>query len=102
MSRASISFTARAYSARLRRWNDRLPGLGAFTAAASRCASKAAAMSAMPAPSGRFAPAGGIMPTRILRIIFSASTTSSPSFAASKAASDRPPALPRSLWQVAQ
>ena len=48
------------------------------------------------------APAGGIMPARSLRIIFSATSGDSCAFIASKPASDSPPALPRSLWQVAQ
>src|SRR6185436_3770296 len=44
----------------------------------------------------------GIMPVRSLRIIFSATSPCSSIFAASNAASVRPPALPRSLWQPAQ
>ena len=42
------------------------------------------------------------MPARSLRIIFSVTSPFSWIFAASKPASDRPPALARSLWQVAQ
>ena len=42
------------------------------------------------------------MPARSLRIIFSVSAPFSSIFAASNDASDRSPALPRSLWQVAQ
>ncbi len=52
--------------------------------------------------SGRLAPAGGIMPTRSLRIIFSATAPLSAARAASKEASVRPPAFPRSLWQLTQ
>ena len=42
------------------------------------------------------------MPARSFRIIFSETTTSFAAFAASKLASDRPPALARSLWQPTQ
>ena len=42
------------------------------------------------------------MPARNLRIIFSAVSPCSLSLVASNAASERPPALPRSLWQPAQ
>ena len=52
--------------------------------------------------SGRLAPAGGIIPARSLRIIFSTISGCSWAFIAVKPASDSPPALPRSLWQVAQ
>ena len=102
MSSASRSFTARAYSARLRRWKLREPGAGVRAASASMRVSNAAAMSSSAVPSGRLAPAGGIIFARSLRIIFSDSSRSSTSRAASKPASDSPPALPRSLWQVAQ
>src|SRR5215204_4329717 len=61
-----------------------------------------AAMALITAASGRRAPAGGIMPDRSLRIIFSVSSPLSSSLAASKAANEMPPALPRSLWQPAQ
>ncbi len=53
-------------------------------------------------PSGRFAPAGGIMPARSLRIIFSATAALSVTRAASNDARVNPPALPRSLWHVTQ
>ena len=55
-------------------------------------------------PSGRLAPGGGIMPTRMRRTMRSAvcATSGSANLAASKAANDRPPGLARSLWQVAQ
>ena len=52
--------------------------------------------------SGRLAPAGGIIPARSLRIIFSTTSGCSCAFIALKLASDSPPALARSLWQVAQ
>ena len=42
------------------------------------------------------------MPARSLRIIFSVSSPFSSIFAASKLATTDPPALPRSLWHVAQ
>src|SRR5690348_4277436 len=42
------------------------------------------------------------MPARSLRIIFSATSAWSTACPASKAASDRPPALPFSLWHVTQ
>jgi hypothetical protein len=64
--------------------------------------SKDAANAWMAAGSGRFAFAGGIMPARSLRIIFSTTGVCSRRLAASNDASDSPPALPRSLWQVAQ
>ncbi len=54
------------------------------------------------AGSGRAAPAGGIIPARSFLIIFSATSPFSTCLAASNWASVRPPALPRSLWQVAQ
>ena len=54
------------------------------------------------AASGFFAPGGGIMPARSLRIIFSTIAGFSCAFIASQPASERPPALPRSLWHVAQ
>jgi len=47
-------------------------------------------------------PGGGIMLACILRIIRSATSESWPTFAMSNDASDRLPALPRSLWQPAQ
>ncbi len=64
--------------------------------------SSAVVSDSIAAPSGRFAPGGGIIPARSLRIIFSTISGSSCAFIASKPASERPPALPRSLWQVAQ
>ncbi len=42
------------------------------------------------------------MPARSLRIIFSATSTDSAAFATSYDASESPPALARSLWQVTQ
>ena len=101
-SRLNSSLTARAYSARFSRWKVRPPGCGERVAAASICCSNATAMSMSPVPSGRLDPAGGIMPTRSLRMIFSARPGSAVSRDASNDASDSPPALPRSLWQVAQ
>jgi hypothetical protein len=42
------------------------------------------------------------MPARSLRIIFSATARFESSLEASKPANESPPALPRSLWHVAQ
>ncbi len=56
----------------------------------------------MVAASGRFAPAGGIMPARSLRMIFSTTSGCSCARIALNPASERPPAFARSLWQVAQ
>ncbi len=94
--------TALAYSARFSRWNGRQPGLG-FTAAVSSMRDSSAVVSAaMVLASGRLAPAGGIMPARSLRIIFSTSSGCSCARIALNPASDSPPALARSLWHVAQ
>ncbi len=101
-SRLSRSRTALLYSARFRRWNGRDPGLGFAAASLSIRDSNDDTIAVITAASGRRAPAGGIMPARSLRMIFSVSAGSCTSFAASKPASDRSPALPRSLWQVAQ
>ena len=54
------------------------------------------------AGAGRFAPLGGIMPARSLWIIFSVTSRCCDAALVSQPASDNPPALPRSLWQVAQ
>ena len=94
--------TALAYSARFSRWNGRQPGLGLAAARSSIRDSSAVASAASVASSGRLAPAGGIIPARSLRIIFSTTSGCSCARMASKFASDSPPALARSLWQVAQ
>jgi hypothetical protein len=86
----------------LSRWNGRQPGFGFSAAAASIFVSRASTNALMVAASGRFALGGGIMPARSLRIIFSATSACCSAFAASKPASTSPPALPRSLWHVAQ
>ena len=78
------------------------PGLG-LTAANSSIRASSACSSPSSAPSaGRLAPAGGIIPARSLRTIFSAVSGDSCARIALKPASDSPPALARSLWQVAQ
>ncbi len=64
--------------------------------------SKEATIDWITAGSGRRAVAGGIMPLRSLRIIFSVSSPFSSILAASKLTSDRPPALLRSLWHPVQ
>ena len=64
--------------------------------------SSAAVSASMAASSGFFAPGGGIMPARSLRIIFSMTSGCSWARIASKLANESPPALPRSLWHVAQ
>src|SRR5437773_6377788 len=96
------SRTACWYSARLSRWNGRQPGFGLSAAAASIFVSSESTNDLMTAGSGRFAFGGGIMPARSLRIIFSATSGCCSTFAVSKPASVSPPALPRSLWHVAQ
>ncbi len=101
-STSSRSRTARAYSARLARWNGRNPGLGLSAAARSIRSSSVRASPSSASPSGRFAPAGGIMPARSFRIIFSAISTCAVALAASNEASVSPPALARSLWQPTQ
>ncbi len=96
------SLTACAYSARFRRWNGRHPGFGSRAAARSIVVSSAWTNASTRDASGRRAPAGGIMPSRSLRMIFSVMAGVVAAVAASKEASDRPPALPRSLWQATQ
>ena len=94
--------TAASYSERVRRWNGRQPGLGWLAANSSMRDSSAAVSDSTAAASGFFAPGGGIMPARSLRIIFSITAGCSCAFMASKPASESPPAWPRSLWQVTQ
>ena len=95
MSSASRSFTARAYSTRLSRWNGRRPGLGVTGAAVSMRVSSAAASASSVCSSGRRAPGGGIMPARSLRIIFSADVgVLGRGGQRRTTASERPPALP--------
>ena len=101
-STSSRSFTARAYSARLSRWKGRQPGFGLTAANSSSRASRACTRPSSAPSGGRFAPAGGIIPARSLRTIFSAVAGDSWASIALKPASDSPPALARSLWQVAQ
>jgi len=66
--RPSRSRTTRSYSARLSRWNDRVPGL---TGAASMVDSSVSTRASSVSPPGRFDPGGGIISARSLRIIFS-------------------------------
>ena len=93
---------ARSYSGRFSRWNVRRPGLGLAAANSSMRLSSAEVSAASWAGSGFLAPGGGIRPALNLRIIFSTTSACSCARMASKPASDRPPALARSLWQVAQ
>ena len=88
---------AAAYSARLKRWKGRRPGFGRTAATRSIRVSIDEANAVSVASSGRLAPAGGIMPARSLRIIFSASSGCCSIADASNAANDKPPAFPRSL-----
>ena len=82
---------------------DASPGLGLLAANSSIRDLERRRRARRSAPSsGRLAPGGGIMPARSLRIIFSMTSGCSCAFIASKLASERPPALPRSLWQVPQ
>src|SRR6185295_2642307 len=96
------SRTARAYSARLRRWNGRQPGFGDSAAAVSSVVSSASTNELSVAASGRRAPGGGIMPARSLRIIFSPTSAWLVTFAASNEARESSPACPFSLWHEAQ
>jgi hypothetical protein len=91
-----------AYSARLSRWNVRRPGFGRVTAAASIRVSSAEASAVTTAGSGRSAPAGGIMPARSLRIIFSATSAVWSARAGSNVSSTRPPFAPPLSWHSRQ
>ena len=98
----AVPRSPRAYSARLRRWNGRRPGFGRSAAARSIRVSIDDANAVSVASSGRFAPAGGIMPARSLRIIFSATSGCCSIVGRVERRERKPPALPRSLWHVAQ
>ena len=102
MSMPRRSRTARPYSARFNRWNGRQPGFGFAIAAASTLVSSALTNADTVSGSGRRDCGGGIMPARSFRIIFSVTLGWAVTFDASKPARTRPPALPRSLWQLAQ
>src|SRR5262245_20036333 len=102
MSTSSRSLTDCAYSARVSRWNGRHPGLGFDAAQRSMRLSSAVRSACSVASSGRRAPAGGIMFSRSLRMMCSAISGCSVARVTSNVASDRPPALPRSLWQPMQ
>jgi hypothetical protein len=99
---ASKSRIARAYSARLRRWNGRQPGSGLVAAASSIRVSSAATRASMVDWSGRLIPAGGIWPARSLRIIFSVTSAVVCARAASNAASVSPLVFSLSLWHPVQ
>ena len=101
-SSPSRSPMARAYSARLRRWNVpaarvRLRRRGGVHRRLERARSAPRSV----AGSGRREPGGGIMPACSLRIIFSASSACCAALAMSNAASDGPLVM-RGLWQPAQ
>ena len=100
--KSSRSRTARWYSARLSRWKGRDPGSKLPSTAESTRISRSLTSAASAASSGRRAPAGGIIPARNLRIIFSVTSVWLLAFDTSKSTSESPPALPRSLWQPVQ
>ena len=103
MSRPKMARTAAAYSARFMRWNDRRPGFRFTTATRSTVVSSAVASAVRVAGSSfRDAVRGGIMPVRSLRMTFSVTSACSAALPASNAASDKSPALARSLWQPTQ
>ncbi len=94
----STSWMLRSYSARLRRWNVRRPGLGARNAFASIRRSRVVISTSSVSPPGRDRPGGGIIPVRNLPIIFSATSGDvEPTVSRSKPASDRLPSLRVSL-----
>ena len=101
-SRASRSWTAREYSGRFRRWNVRTPGFGLIADALSTFVSSAPINAAYVAASGRGDAGGGMNPACSLRMTFSATSAFCAPCITSNAASDRPPALPLSLWQPTQ
>ena len=93
---------ARSYSARLRRWKVRVPGLGFLAAAASMFSSIAATKAVTSSSGGRLTPGGGIIPALSLRIIFSATGAFAVGFAGSNSSRVRLPRNRRSLWQRTQ
>ena len=104
---ASISNPRRSrtellYSTRLRRCSAGRPGFGAAAAARSIAASRPLANASSCSLSGRFAPAGGIMPARTLRATFSQVATSAVGRAASRPDRTRSPRFRRSLWHPTQ
>src|SRR5215204_3949800 len=101
-SRVSRSRTDRSYSARLRRWKDRVPGSGFVAAARSTRRSRVSARATRVSPPGRLRPGGGIIPARSFAIIFSAVSGVEAAAATSKLARTRLPDFCRSLWQVLQ
>ena len=102
MSRPSRSRTAAAYSARLRRWKVLRPGSGSAAAMRSMVFSSSVTIASRSSGSGRGMPAGGIMPARSLRIIFSIVGRRSAASAMSKPSSTRSRVRRRSLWQRVQ
>ena len=102
MSIPSRSFTAAAYSARLRRWKVLRPGFGSLAAIRSMVSSSCVAISASTSGSGRGIPEGGIIPARSLRIIFSIVGRREAASAMSKPSRTRFWMRRRSLWQRVQ
>src|SRR5215468_7388139 len=99
---SSKSRTERAYSVRVRRWKGRRPGFG-FNAAFLSIADSSVATNALAVSTGGLGlPAGGITPTRNLRIIFSASSGFFSGCARSIWVSDMSPVFSLSLWQPLQ
>ena len=93
---------ARSYSARLRRWKVRAPGLGFLAAAASMVSSIEVTKAVTSSSGGRLTPGGGIIPALSLRIIFSATGAFAVGFAGSNSSRVRLPRNRRSLWQRTQ
>ena len=91
------------YSARFSRWNDRRPGFGRASAAASIFVSSDAGERRRASPrAGARAPAGGIMPARSFRIIFSATSARCSAFAGSKPSRTRSPLALSASWHSRQ
>ena len=91
MSSDSMSRIEAAYSARFSRWNERRPGFGRSSAAASSFASSDAASASSVASGGRSLPAGGIIPARSFRMIFSETSARCSAFAGIEAFEDEVP-----------
>src|SRR5579862_945300 len=102
-SRSTRSRTDRSYSARLSRWNGRRPGFGCSGARASIFVSSDVTSVVTAAASGRRRTSGGgIIPSRSLWIIFSATSGFCSGCSASKLASVSPAVFALSLWHPTQ
>ena len=102
MSRPSRSFTDCVYSARLRRWKVRPPGLGFRRASSSMVFSSVSTRASRVSPAGRGMPGGGIMPARSLRIMRSAVSAFSAAASTWKPDKVMLPVRRASLWQTWQ